>query len=296
MSGGGTTWTYTYDADGMRTQRTNGTTTYNYVYSGSQLSWMTVGDTELQFTYDASGRPLAVVYNGTVYYYALNLQGDVVAILDMDGDPVVHYTYDAWGNILSSSGSMDTTLGLHNPLRYRGYVYDQETGLYYLQSRYYNPEWGRFINADAFVSTGQGSLGNNMFTYCLNNPVNNSDPGGDIATGGVGLMIGLVIGLVNNVINTIYFEYSDGKSELSSDSYRDESVTRWDKLDYAKQQTGEDHYNINAWRYYSEYTVHEYGWYVTSSAYEKIFQLFRHLLTDLLRQIFIHKRGMKGGM
>ena len=108
-----------------------------------------------------------------------------------------------------------------------------------------------------------------MFTYCLNNPVNNSDPGGDIATGGVGLMIGLVIGLVNNVINTIYFEYSDGKSELSSDSYRDESVTRWDKLDYAKQQTGEDHYNINAWRYYSEYTVHEYGWYVTSSAYEK---------------------------
>ena len=85
-------------------------------------------------------------------------------------------TYDAWGNILTVSGSMSETLGEVNPLTYRGYVYDHETGLYYLQSRYYDPEVGRFLNADAFASTGQGILGNNTFAYCGNNPVNCSDP------------------------------------------------------------------------------------------------------------------------
>ena len=115
---------------------------------------------------------MAVTYGGTTYYYATNIQGDVVAILNASGTAVVTYTYDAWGNILTTTGTLSSTLGTHNPLRYRGYVYDQETGLYYLQSRYYNPELGRFICADSLVSTGQGILGNNMFAYCLNNPVN----------------------------------------------------------------------------------------------------------------------------
>jgi RHS repeat-associated protein len=91
---------------------------------------------------------------------------------------VVEYTYDAWGKLLTTTGSMASTLGVHNPLRYRGYVYDTELGLYYLQSRYYNPEMGRFINADAYTSTGQGVLGNNMFAYCENSPIINVDFGG----------------------------------------------------------------------------------------------------------------------
>ena len=91
---------------------------------------------------------------------------------------VVRYAYDAWGKVLSITGSMADTLGVQNPLRYRGYVYDQETGLYYLQSRYYNPEIGRFINADALIATGQGILGNNMFAYCNNNPVIFEDASG----------------------------------------------------------------------------------------------------------------------
>ena len=171
MSGGGTTWSFAYDADGMRASRSNGSRTYNYVYNGSSLSQLTVDNHTLRFTYDASGSPLSVTYDGTEYYYVLNLQGDVAAILDGSGNTVVTYTYDAWGNILATTGSMSGTLGFYNPLRYRGYVYDTETGLYYLQSRYYNPGLGRFINADAFTSTGQGLLGNNMFAYCLNNPV-----------------------------------------------------------------------------------------------------------------------------
>lgn len=82
-----------------------------------------------------------------------------------------NFTYDAWGNVSSVSGSLAGTLGVKNPLRYRGYVYDNETGFYYLKSRYYDPEIGRFLNADEYPSTGQGVLGNNMFAYCKNNPL-----------------------------------------------------------------------------------------------------------------------------
>ena len=181
LSDGGAAWTFTYNSDGLRTKRTNGTTTYSYVYNGSSLSQMTVGSDKLYFAYDTSGTPLSVAYNGTNYYYVTNLQGDVVAILNNTGAVVVQYTYDAWGKLLTTTGSMKDTLGKHNPLRYRSYVYDTETGLYYLQSRYYDPGMGRFINADALVSTGQGILGHNMFTYCNNAPLNSVDPSGHYA-------------------------------------------------------------------------------------------------------------------
>ena len=158
------------------------TTTYSYVYNGGQLVQETIatsvtenGTTTtttdvLNYFYDASG-PMSVDYNGDIYYYVTNLQGDIVAILNSSGTSVVTYTYDAWGKPLTTSGTMAETLGDGNALRYRGYVYDTESGLYYLQSRYYDPEIGRFINADAFTSTGSELLSNNMFAYCLNNPV-----------------------------------------------------------------------------------------------------------------------------
>lgn len=117
-------------------------------------------------------------YNGTEYYFVLNLQGNVMALVNETRTAVVEYTYDAWGAPLSATGTLVSSLGQDNSLRYRGYVFDQETGLYYLQSRYYNPEIGRFLNADAYTSTGQGILRNNMFAYCGNNPANRSDPTG----------------------------------------------------------------------------------------------------------------------
>lgn len=178
LSENGTTWNFTYASDGLRTQRTDGQTTYSYIYTGDKLSHMTAGGNQLHFFYDAGGAPMTVIYNGTTYYYVTNLQGDVIAILNGSGAAVVEYAYDAWGNPLSTTGTMAATLGAHNPLRYRSYVFDSETGLYYLQSRYYDPEVGRFINADAFISTGQGLLDNNMFAYCLNNPINYADQNG----------------------------------------------------------------------------------------------------------------------
>ena len=98
------------------------------------------------FTYDETGISGAE-YNGTKYSYVKNLQGDVIAIINARGGTVVEYKYDAWGNILSVTGSMASTLGAVNPFRYRGYYYDTESGFYYLQSRYYDPQVGRFLNA-----------------------------------------------------------------------------------------------------------------------------------------------------
>lgn len=123
-------------------------TTYSYVYDGGQLRQMTITTTvtadeetttqteTLEFTYDASGAPQTVTCGNTTYLYVTNLQGDVLAILDSTGNTVVQYSYDAWGNLLSTTGSMANTLGGSNPLRYRGYIYDTETGFYYLQSCY----------------------------------------------------------------------------------------------------------------------------------------------------------------
>ena len=139
----------------------------------------------LDFVYDESGKPFALKYstNGTsfqTYYYVLNLQGDVVKLIHyipgFEYESVATYEYDAWGNV-SSSGRLAEI----NPLRYRGYYYDNETGFYYLQSRYYDPANRRFINADSYQSTGQGFVGTNMFAYCNNSPVDLYDPSGNAA-------------------------------------------------------------------------------------------------------------------
>ena len=136
----------------------------------------------LDFIYDESGKPFALKYSTDgatfdTYYYVLNLQGDVVKLIQESGGVVARYTYDAWGNILDSGGN----LAAINPLRYRGYYYDNETGFYYLQSRYYDPQNRRFINADSYASTGQGFVGTNMFAYCNNSPILFVDHDGDDA-------------------------------------------------------------------------------------------------------------------
>ncbi len=160
---------------------------------------MTKGSDTLYFAYDASG-PMSVTCNGKIFYYVKNLQGDVTAILDSNGVAAVTYSYDAWGKVLSIGGYMAGTLGTLNPLRYRGYVYDQETGLYYLQTRYYNPTLGRFISADEFASTGQGQLGNNMFAYCGNNPIVREDTFGNLWFTGLAALAGAAINVTTTFI------------------------------------------------------------------------------------------------
>ena len=157
----------------------------------------TYGSNTLDFFYDSTGTPYALKHNGTVYYYVTNLQGDVMNLVDGSGNVVATYDYDPYGKVITATGTMAAV----NPLRYRGYYYDTESGLYYLQSRYYDPAIGRFINADSYASTGQGIIGNNMFAYCANNPVMGYDPSGhwdwsweqQAATGTAVILIGLAL-------------------------------------------------------------------------------------------------------
>ena len=121
---------------------------------------------------------VAVNYNGTYYYYVRNGQNDVIRLIHGDNNTVVEYAYDSWGTPLSTTVSLASTLGAQNPFRYRGYVYDAETGLYYVTSRYYDPEIGRWINADipeTLTADFENFAQYNLFAYCFNDPVNMSD-------------------------------------------------------------------------------------------------------------------------
>ena len=179
---------YNYDSAGLRVSKLTGTGSTQYYILDSQyqgqVSTINGQSYTLSYYWDEAGAPMGVKLNGSAYFFVKNLQGDVVAITDYQGNVVARYTYDVWGKVLSvvNGAGNPVTDPTHvanlNPFRYRGYFYDTETGFYYVSSRYYDPEIGRWINADSLVSTGQGILGNNMFVYCLNNPVNYIDRDG----------------------------------------------------------------------------------------------------------------------
>ena len=165
-----------YDSNGMRTQKSVDGVKTNYYYdSNKNLIALVKGNDTLLFYYDSDGSATSFSYNGTMYFYVKNLQGDVIRIIDLAGTEVASYVYDAWGNIKDTKG--EPTIREINPIRYRGYVYDTETSLYYLQSRYYDPFTGRFLNADdtAFIGVSGTVLSGNLFAYCENNPVNHID-------------------------------------------------------------------------------------------------------------------------
>ena len=204
----GTMSTFSYDADGLRGSKTVGGVKTVYQYVGDKLYYEKRGDSqEFYYFYDSYGKLATVYYSlntdtsssRAIYHTLTNAQGDVIAIYNNTGALVASYEYDAWGNILSvkdASGNAITQqnhIANANPIRYRGYYYDADLGLYYLQSRYYDSETGRFINADGYITTGQGVLSHNMFAYGGNNPVNMCDPSGEIATE---IFIGIAIGII----------------------------------------------------------------------------------------------------
>ena len=198
-------YSYTYDETGIRTSKTvNGVTTYFNTKDGVILS-QTDGTNTWYFQYDTSGTPLGFVLNGTQYFYITNQMGDVLAITDTNGSIVGNYEYDAWGKVLTA----DTDIAKQNPLRYRGYYYDNETGYYYLQSRYYDSNICRFINSDvAEISkmSKEITAGTNLFAYCNNNAVNDIDPSGTIALSwGLKIALGGLIGIASYLLSWLFF-------------------------------------------------------------------------------------------
>lgn len=179
ITDGDNTYSYTYDESGIRTSKTvNGITTSYNTKDGVILSQTDETDT-LYFQYDTNGFPLGFLLNGTQYFYITNQMGDVIGITDTQGNELAQYEYDEWGNVTAVTG--DTDIANTNPLRYRGYYYDNETGYYYLQSRYYDPSICRFINADNAIYAKiqiDYKSGINIFVYSCDNPINYSDPDG----------------------------------------------------------------------------------------------------------------------
>ena len=203
ITGNGKTIGYRYNDGGIRTQKTVNSVATNYHLVGDKVTYENNGSDNVYYTYDSSGHLVSMNLTCTTnsaingeYYYIRNAQGDRIGLVDKNGTQVVTYTYDSWGkpfpevkdangNVLPTSGitgSLASTVGVKNSYRYRGYRYDSETCFYYLQSRYYSPEWGRFINADALGGSVGDLLSHNVFVYCQNDPINHAGPNGFIMT------------------------------------------------------------------------------------------------------------------
>jgi len=218
--------TYTYNDDGIRTRKdlyepgVGYTTRHEYIVSGSriisEIVYLNMSYPEnyveqyrFIYIYDETGAPIGIKYrtpsyaNGVFdcYFFEKNLQGDIVAIYNESGTKIGTYTYDAWGNCTVNPTSGYNFILSNNPFRYRGYYYDTETGYYYLQSRYYNPTWGRFLNADGYINANGDIIGFNMFAYCSNNPIKYTDPTGNV---------------IGEAIGTGYLLYLLGKAALYS--------------------------------------------------------------------------------
>lgn len=175
----GVTTTYQYTASGIRLEKDTAGVKTQFYLNGSQIMTQISGIDRFDFYYDEAGLLFGFRYNAKDYYYIRNIQNDIIGIVDAEGNVVVNYCYDTWGKLISITGTDKDTVGLKNPFRYRGYYYDLETGFYYLNSRYYDPETGRFINPDIIMGTGdKDPMAYNLFAYCNNNPVSRQDPSG----------------------------------------------------------------------------------------------------------------------
>ncbi len=190
---------YAYNGDGQRASKTvNGEKT-EYIYNGDILAGQKTGNTVLVFMYDNNGDPFGFVYNGTEYYYVKNAQNDVTAIASADGTIIANYYYDPWGRLIEITG--DSAIAYLNPIRYRSYYYDSETELYYLNTRYYSPDLCRFMNGDSKIH--DDLLGNNLYSYCGNNPITRIDEQGKFWNVVAGAAIGAIVSFVGTAVANV---------------------------------------------------------------------------------------------
>lgn len=228
---------YKYNKDGIRISKKINNKETKYYLEGKYIILEKTDNNVLYYMYNNLNELFGFKYNDEIYYYIKNIQDDIIGILDSNHNVIVRYTYDSWGNIISIKdnngndiSSNNNHIGNINPFRYRSYYYDRETNLYYLNSRYYNPVWGRFINADGIIGSEEDINGYNLYMYCNNNPVINIDSDGHFA---IPLIIpGIVFG-----IGVIAYTYSKAKKVVSDiinvaasiiDDYRDRTQLKID--------------------------------------------------------------------
>ena len=182
-----------------------GDVTTDYLVSGGKILAESNGTDSIYYYYDSNGSIQAMKYGSTIYYYIKSAEGDILGLMNgVTGYVAATYSYDAWG-VPTVTNVGNTTIGDINPFRYRGYYYDSETGLYYLGSRYYSPEIGRFISPDSvsYLGANGGFVSYNLFAYCENDPGNRIDCAGSfsflLAVTIVGGLVGGAVQVVSNV-------------------------------------------------------------------------------------------------
>ena len=263
----GVTSTFSYDADGLRSSKTVGNVKSEYQYVGDQLFYEKRGDSqEFYYFYDSYGNLSKIYYtfhnlnNNTtsraVYHALTNAQGDVVALYNSSGSLVAQYEYDAWGNTLSikdASGAAITAwynIAVANPIRYRGYYYDADLGLYYLQSRYYDSGVGRFINADdsKYIDASGTVLGGNLFAYCENNPVMYYDPSGGLVMATAIKIVVVVLFVSLLIVALAALGSNEDNVEVELDpiyEIMDENFPGWENE--VEEKTGRRHHYEKLW-------------------------------------------------
>lgn len=208
---------YKYNSDGIRISKViNNEVTINYTLDGTNIIKETRNgstNSTIKYYYDSSDNVIGFSYNSYHYMYLKNTQNDVIGIIDSNGNLVVEYKYDAYGNIYEMIDNTNISIGTINPFRYRSYYFDTETGWYYLNTRYYNPKLARFITIDDidYLGASGSLLSYNLYSYCENNPVNNVDVTGNSI---VSIISGAVLGGITSAI-MYYLEYLLGMRDFS---------------------------------------------------------------------------------
>jgi RHS repeat-associated protein len=213
--------TYAYNNQGIRVYKSTDNHEYEYILDGDLVVIEIIDETDyIYYTYDVNNTLISMCYNGVEYYYLSDTQGNIIGLMNQSGDIVVEYKYDAWGNIINWDDISSNPIARINPYRYRGYRYDEELNLYYLQSRYYDPSIGRFLSIDdTNYLSDDTSSSMNLYTYAVNNPVMYIDRDGNFP---------VLISLLAIAVAT-YMTYGAVKSYNTS---KDLGYSGWDLAGY----------------------------------------------------------------